>query len=428
MLNVHTGVHGQALAGKSSLGQTLGSPGTRRNRERTVEWCRQQEELLAAAAGRKSGGRDGATQEGAEPVAITNVETQRMLTAARRMKTAAGCAQGSTMKAVHAFAQYLGMDPAEDEHLLWVAVEAMTSPLPDHWSEYKTDAGEVYYYNMRTRISQWEHPLDDYHKGLFLRLKARSEHAEEDVAQEGQEPSLPARWWGEETGEIARERARVDNGTARKEKSSRILGEIARSKQAATHAAQRHFKQQAVAGVAGHSAHGQDALWHSEQEAKGLRGRDARGGQGWARGHRRLAGANMDDTERSNVHTIRAPLEEEVKEARAAALRSRERVHLHKRLAHAEVECGRGSFATRIPLPTKGRPVRRKGVFALNLEPVQDLAGEKAVKRGLGAGPFPSTNTPRPLHDAIDPFQSIQEAHGSKRRAVRLPPMTVLMR
>ena len=76
------------------------------------------------------------------------------------------------MKAVHAFAQYLGMDPAEDEHLLWVAVEAMTSPLPDHWSEYKTDAGEVYYYNMRTRISQWEHPLDDYHKGLFLRLNA----------------------------------------------------------------------------------------------------------------------------------------------------------------------------------------------------------------------------------------------------------------
>ena len=428
MLHVHTGVHGQALAGKSSLGQTLGSPGTRRNRQRTVDWCRQQEELLAAAAGRKNGGRDGATQEGAEPVAITDVETQRMLTAARRMKTAAGCAQGSTMKAVHAFAQYLGMDPSEDGHLLWVAVEAMTSPLPDHWSEYKTDAGQVYYYNMRTRISQWEHPLDDYHRSLFLRLKARSERAEEDVAEEGQEPSPPARWWGEETAEIARERARVDNGTARKEKSSRILGEVARSKQAATDAAQRHLKQ-AVAGVAGHSAHGQEALWFSAQEAIGLRGRDAGGGQGWApRGHRRLAGANMDDTERSNVLTIRAPLEQEVKEARAAALRSRERVHLHKSLAHTEVGCRGDSFATRIPLPTEGGPVRRRGVFALNLEPVQDLAGEKKVKRGLGAGPFLSTNTPRPLNHAISPFQSIQEAKGSKRREVRLPPMTVLMR
>jgi hypothetical protein len=38
------------------------------------------------------------------------------------------------MKEVETFAEYLGMNLAEDRDLLWIAVEAMTAPLPPNWT------------------------------------------------------------------------------------------------------------------------------------------------------------------------------------------------------------------------------------------------------------------------------------------------------
>jgi len=80
--------------------------------------------------------------------------------------------QAKALKEVEEFASYLGMTPAEDRDLLWIAVEAMTAPLPANWSEHTTKDGQPYYYNLRTDHTQWEHPMDEYHRGLYKKMKA----------------------------------------------------------------------------------------------------------------------------------------------------------------------------------------------------------------------------------------------------------------
>ena len=44
---------------------------------------------------------------------------------------------------VKEFAAYLGMDAEEDKDLLWIAVDAMTAKLPDHWEELTSETGQV---------------------------------------------------------------------------------------------------------------------------------------------------------------------------------------------------------------------------------------------------------------------------------------------
>jgi len=80
--------------------------------------------------------------------------------------------KAKAIREVEEFAVYLGMNLAEDRDLLWVAVEAMTAPLPENWSEHNTRDGQPYYYNKRTDHTQWEHPMDDYHRNLYKKLKA----------------------------------------------------------------------------------------------------------------------------------------------------------------------------------------------------------------------------------------------------------------
>jgi hypothetical protein len=63
------------------------------------------------------------------------------------------------------------MNPDEDKDLLWIAVDAMTAKLPDHWEEHKAENGQTYYYFKRTGQTQWEHPLDEYYRGLYAKLK-----------------------------------------------------------------------------------------------------------------------------------------------------------------------------------------------------------------------------------------------------------------
>jgi len=74
-------------------------------------------------------------------------------------------------KEVYEFAEYLGMNVDQDQEFLWIAVEAMFAPLPRNWQEFENENGQIYYYNHSTKISQWEHPLDDYHKSLYRKQK-----------------------------------------------------------------------------------------------------------------------------------------------------------------------------------------------------------------------------------------------------------------
>lgn len=72
------------------------------------------------------------------------------------------------------FAEYLGMHPYEDKgdlEFLWLAAEGIFAPLPAGWAEYKMPDGQPYFYNIETRRSQWEHPMDAWYRALYLKQK-----------------------------------------------------------------------------------------------------------------------------------------------------------------------------------------------------------------------------------------------------------------
>ncbi|CCW71345.1 unnamed protein product [Phytomonas sp. Hart1] len=66
------------------------------------------------------------------------------------------------------YAKWLGMDLLEDKQFLWIAREGLKAPLPENWKACESDKGELYYFNLKTGESIWDHPMDDYFKMLFM--------------------------------------------------------------------------------------------------------------------------------------------------------------------------------------------------------------------------------------------------------------------
>eukprot|EP00960_Hanusia_phi_P070570 767336-Hanusia_phi.AAC.8 len=103
---------------------------------------------------------------------------------------------GEELKEVHEYAKYLGMDPIKDKKLLWIAVEAMTAKLPEKWKEYYTNDGQSYFYNESQKKTQWEHPMDDYYRKMFHKLKQGKDISaggfKENINPGGQKSVLPA--------------------------------------------------------------------------------------------------------------------------------------------------------------------------------------------------------------------------------------------
>ena len=67
----------------------------------------------------------------------------------------------------------LGIDPIFEAHLLWIAEESLTAPLPAGWAEHwNAEQGRCYY--SRTdgaAATQWESPLDDVCRGMAERAR-----------------------------------------------------------------------------------------------------------------------------------------------------------------------------------------------------------------------------------------------------------------
>jgi hypothetical protein len=80
------------------------------------------------------------------------------------------------MGAVEAMATHLGMDPARDKELLWIARQALHAPRPSGWSEVRDEAGKVYYVEEATGRTSWWLPTDEEFRRLY-RLK-RSHRAD----------------------------------------------------------------------------------------------------------------------------------------------------------------------------------------------------------------------------------------------------------
>mmetsp|Transcript_39466 Transcript_39466/g.54810 ORF Transcript_39466/g.54810 Transcript_39466/m.54810 type:complete len:532 (-) Transcript_39466:133-1728(-) len=69
------------------------------------------------------------------------------------------------------YAVYLGMNPEEDQDLLYIAEWALTAPLPDGWTEHSDASGNEFYYNKMTGVSTYEHPLDEHYRAYYRRAK-----------------------------------------------------------------------------------------------------------------------------------------------------------------------------------------------------------------------------------------------------------------
>jgi hypothetical protein len=75
---------------------------------------------------------------------------------------------------INAYAVYLGMDPERDREWLWLAEECLYAPLPAGWSEARAPNGDTYFWREPNGKAQWEHPLDDFFRQLFKRLRGEA--------------------------------------------------------------------------------------------------------------------------------------------------------------------------------------------------------------------------------------------------------------
>lgn len=74
---------------------------------------------------------------------------------------------------------WLGGEYPQDSEFLWVAEEALKAPLPPSWKFYssKDDSNaDHFFFNIKTGESTYDHPLDEYYKQYFARLKAQKKN------------------------------------------------------------------------------------------------------------------------------------------------------------------------------------------------------------------------------------------------------------
>ena len=106
-------------------------------------------------------GEGGQTTNGAEHTVVNNESDSVDENSAEELR------EDSTVEDVQALAEFLGIDPTSEPHLMWIARQCLEAQLPPAWSEYLEEAtGNAYYYNELTKITTWDHPLDSHFKAL----------------------------------------------------------------------------------------------------------------------------------------------------------------------------------------------------------------------------------------------------------------------
>eukprot|EP00746_Dinoflagellata_sp_MGD_P164367 gnl/MRDRNA2_/MRDRNA2_92958_c0_seq1.p1 gnl/MRDRNA2_/MRDRNA2_92958_c0~~gnl/MRDRNA2_/MRDRNA2_92958_c0_seq1.p1 ORF type:complete len:560 (+),score=118.68 gnl/MRDRNA2_/MRDRNA2_92958_c0_seq1:151-1680(+) len=102
-------------------------------------------------------------------------------------------------KEIQAYAAWLGMDLEVDKELLWIAKEGLKAPLPAPWKACLADVGTgenlMYYFNVETGKSLWDHPCTEHHKKIYADEKAK---AAQHAGGLGMEMPLPFEWESKE--------------------------------------------------------------------------------------------------------------------------------------------------------------------------------------------------------------------------------------
>jgi|ERR550534_1600277 len=71
---------------------------------------------------------------------------------------------------VDEYAVWLGIDPEAEGDLLWIAWEGLKTPVRDPW-RVGASGDHLFYFNVETKESRWEHPIDEVQRSKYQRLK-----------------------------------------------------------------------------------------------------------------------------------------------------------------------------------------------------------------------------------------------------------------
>ncbi|KAK3096852.1 hypothetical protein FSP39_003949 [Pinctada imbricata] len=97
---------------------------------------------------------------------------------------------------INEYATIIGIDPHTEPHLLWIAREGISAPLPDHWKPCQDPKGDIYYFNFASGESIWDHPCDEFYrkmvseerkKGVYSRSGKKGKGNKEDVGKKKKE-------------------------------------------------------------------------------------------------------------------------------------------------------------------------------------------------------------------------------------------------
>ena len=56
---------------------------------------------------------------------------------------------------------------------MYIAREGLKAPLPEPWKPCQNKNNEIFYFNLKTQESSWDHPCDKYYKNLFKKEKEK---------------------------------------------------------------------------------------------------------------------------------------------------------------------------------------------------------------------------------------------------------------
>lgn len=84
---------------------------------------------------------------------------------------------------IASYAVLLGIDPAREFNLLWIAEEALTVELPADWAEhFDEQSGNYYYHNTKSGDVQWVSPLESKYKAVVELERSRTKHKADEHA------------------------------------------------------------------------------------------------------------------------------------------------------------------------------------------------------------------------------------------------------
>ncbi|XP_022177088.1 spindle pole body component 110 isoform X2 [Myzus persicae] len=80
-------------------------------------------------------------------------------------------------------ASRLGIDAVKEIHLLSIARQCLLEPLPSDWFPcYIEKENKYFYYNEQSKISQWEHPLDEYYRQIVEKTRSEDSSTGQDIS------------------------------------------------------------------------------------------------------------------------------------------------------------------------------------------------------------------------------------------------------